>query len=361
MLVLLLTLLCFFGLSLIQHVRHEEISPKKKRSADKGFYVTAYVVQTPSFFNRLKTEAKQAGLNTIVVDAKHFLEGELLLLVKARKCLPGIRVSGDEYFTKVIKGLQKEGFIVSARIVVFKDDHLVIARPDLGIRVKSEKKEGGVDLYQDLKGGKWADPYNAEVRLYNALIAERAALCGVDEVQFDYIRFPAERRARETIYPGYQEGKSKIDMIEAFLSDVRQRLKKYNVSIAVDIFGVTAWQSKNDIASLGQDLKRLAKHIDVISPMLYPSHFHAGYDGFANPGSEPYYFVAAGIKKTREILSTEAVAVVPWIQGFNLRSPNYGPQYIADQVKACKDAGATGYLIWNASNRYETAFSGLRN
>jgi len=63
-----------------------------------------------------------------------------------------------------------------------------------------------------------------------------------------------------------------------------------------------------------------------------------------------------GVKKVKKILSGEAVAIVPWIQGFNLRSPNFGPTYISEQIRACKDGGAEGYLIWNARNVYDTSF-----
>jgi hypothetical protein len=239
-------------------------------------------------------------------------------------------------------------------MVVFKDDHLALSRPDLAVKI------GGGGLYRDRKGGKWIDPYSDEARLYNELIAESAALSGVDEVQFDYIRFPAEGAARYAYYPHQKEGVSKVDVICEFLKAVRERTAKYNTSLAVDIFGVTAWQSQNDIESLGQDLKRMAKYLDVLCPMFYPSHFHYGYDGFANPGSHPYYFVNTGVKKAKEILSGEATVLVPWIQGFNLRSPNYGPNYILEQVRACEDEGVEGFLIWNASNVYDVSFSGLR-
>jgi hypothetical protein len=94
--------------------------------------------------------------------------------------------------------------------------------------------------------------------------------------------------------------------------------------------------------------------------MFYPSHFHAGYDGYANPGSYPYYFVNTGVKKAKEILSGEATILVPWIQGFNLRSPNFGPGYMLEQIKACKDEGVDRYLIWNARNDYEVTFQALR-
>jgi len=317
-------------------------------------YVTFWVAQTKARFDELRRQAKESGLNTLVIDAKEILSRPVLQLAREKKLTSETKVTPEAWLTQLTQKLHEEGFIVTVRLVTFKDDHLVLARPDLGVRV------GGGGLYRDNKGGKWADPYADEVRLYNELIAERAALSGVDEVQFDYIRFPAEGGALNAYYPFEKEGVSKVDAICSFLEAVRKRVEKYKVSIAVDIFGVTAWQSKNDIKNLGQDLKRMAKYIDVISPMFYPSHFHYGYDGFANPGAYPYYFVNTGVKKAKEILSAEAVAIVPWIQGFNLRSPNFGPGYISEQVRACREEGVNSYLIWNARNVYDVSFAALR-
>jgi hypothetical protein len=325
----------------------------KKRTSDRGIYVTAYVAQLPVRFEYLKKHAKKAGLNTLVIDAKEVLSRPFIDLIRQKKLLPGTRPIANPWLSKLAEDLHREGFIVTVRLVVFKDDRLVLARPDLGVRLR------GGGLYRDRKSGKWADPYSDEVRLYNALIAESAALSGVDEVQFDYIRFPAEGMAQYASYPHVKEGISKVDIICEFLKETRARVAPYNTSLAVDIFGVTAWQSKNDIENLGQDLKRMAKYLDVISPMLYPSHFHAGYDGYDNPGSYPYHFINTGVEKAKGLLSDEATVLVPWIQGFNLRSPNFGPGYITEQVRGAEKEGVRRFLIWNASNNYDVSFRAL--
>ncbi|MBU1867390.1 MAG: putative glycoside hydrolase, partial [Candidatus Margulisbacteria bacterium] len=262
--------------------------------------------------------------------------------------------TADPWLSEFTAKLHEQGFIVSTRLVVFKDDHLALARPDLAVKVP------GGGYYRDLKEGKWADPYSNEVRLYNELVAERAAASGVDEIQFDYIRFPAEGRAKHAYYPHEKNGISRVDIVCEFLAGVKKRLERYNVSLAVDIFGIAAWQQPVDVQSLGQDLKRMSAYLDVLSPMLYPSHFHAGYDGYDNPGSYPYHFMSQGVKKSLDILSGEATTLVPWIQGFNLRSPNFGANYILEQVRAAKELGVDHFLVWNASNNYETTFAALR-
>jgi len=347
-----LFVLFFFALSFAPQSPLKEFT-KTKRTSERGIYVTAYVAQLPRRFNELKENCKAAGLNTMVIDAKEILSRPYVELARQHKLTAETRATPNPWLSKLAAEMHRDDLILTARIEVFKDDHLVLARPDLGVQLN-----GG--LYRDRRGGKWLDPYSDEARLYDALIAESAALSGVDEVQFDYIRFPAEGEARHATYPHRKEGISKVDIICEFLKDVRARVAPYNTSLAVDIFGVTAWQSQVDIDSLGQDLKKMGQYLDVLSPMLYPSHFHAGYDGFANPGSEPYYFVHTGVKQAKVLLSQEAVALVPWIQGFDMHSPNFGTNYILEQVRACKEEKIRGFLIWNAGNNYSVSFAALK-
>jgi hypothetical protein len=320
---------------------------KQKKHSERGIYITHSVAQMTQRFGSIRAGAKRAGINTLVIDVKPII-GKGPLAAAKNHTLKSYRASSDAWLSQLCTQLHAEGFIVSARIPVFKDDWLAIYRPDLALD------------YLDRKGGHWLNPYKDEARLFNSLIAEIAANSGVDEVQFDYIRFPAEGNMSTVVFSSAEtKGLTRVDIICQFLDETKKRLQHKNVSMAVDIFGVVAWQSKGDINALGQDLKRMGKYLDVLAPMLYPSHFHDGYDGFANPGSEPYHFMNVGVVKSLEILSGEAVTLVPWIQGFNMKSPNYGPDYILQQVKACEDAGVKNFLIWNASNNYDVSFNAL--
>ena len=327
----------------------ESLQFKTLRHAERGIYITHNIAQLPVRFKYLRDEAKKCNINTLVIDLKPLLSKPILALAKDHKMNSSYQVVPDPKVTKMIAQLHEEGFIVSARIPVFKDDWLAIYRPDLALP------------YRDRKGGRWLNPYKAEARLYNELIAAAAAASGADEVQFDYIRFPAEGDLGRLTFSSQETGGlSKVDVICLFLKEVKERLKNKKTSMAVDIFGVVAWQYKGDIDTLGQDLKKMAPYLEILSPMLYPSHFHPGYDGYSNPGSEPYYFMNMGVVKSLEILSGEAVQLAPWLQAFNMNSPNYGPEYIRQQVKACTDAGVNYYLFWNASNNYDVVFAALR-
>ncbi|MBU0574261.1 MAG: putative glycoside hydrolase [Candidatus Margulisiibacteriota bacterium] len=323
-------------------------STKKKVSSDKGLYVTSWVAKTPKRFEQIKKLAKSRGLNTLVIDAKYDIEGQLIPIIKDKKLTPKTRVTASTWLKELADQVHKEGFILTARIVVFKDDHLVLARPDLSVKLPGNR------MYRDHKGGRWANPYEPEVRLYNELLAEIAAMSGVDEVQFDYIRFPAEGEAGRLKFPEEKE-LSRVAVINTFLRDTRNRLAKYNVSIGVDIFGITAWEKSDyDIKTLGQSIEAMAEYIDVLSPMLYPSHFHRGFDGHAIPGEDPYYFISKGIERTQLLIKDRNVKIVPWIQGFAMETSWFGPKYISEQIRACRDNSVDRFLIWNARNVYDS-------
>ena len=87
-----------------------------------------------------------------------------------------------------------------ARIVVFKDDLLAAARPDLAVRT------AGGGIYVDREKLRWVDPARPEVWDYNLQIAAEAAALGFDEIQFDYVRFP-DQRGIEFCVPNTEENR----------------------------------------------------------------------------------------------------------------------------------------------------------
>lgn len=317
-----------------------------KMPAEKGIYITQSVANSSNRFGTLKQLAKSRGYNTFVIDVKYEAEKPFLARMKNNQIDTATSAEVIPWISNLTTKLKAEGFRVIGRMVVFKDEHLAIARPDLAIKQNGK-------LYRDHKGGLWIDPYSPEAQNYLALIAESIIKSGIDGVQFDYIRFPAEGESKGPIVLPFEDGQSRVKVICDFLKLARQRIDPYpNASIEFDIFGITAWQNKVDITKLGQDLKEISYYVDAICPMLYPSHFHSGYDGFKNPGSEPYYFVNTGVKKIKEIIPDKRVKIIPWIQGFALRAPNFGTPYIEAQIKAGEDLGEDSFLIWNAGNNY---------
>jgi hypothetical protein len=251
--------------------------------------------------------------------------------------------------------LHSLGMHAIARVAIFRDERLVVAHPELA--VKSRKtgqpwRENGKLV--------WTDPSQPKVQEYDIALAKRAAESGVDEVQFDYVRFPAEGDQKDAIFVFQTQHPDwhRSDVIADFLKRAYAELHPTGVLFSLDVFGIMAWQRPVDLAHTGQDIVKMAKHCDVLSPMIYPSHFF-GMDGIAHPGDAPEHFIGESMKRFELITKGSDVVIRPWLQAFRWRTKTYSPKYIETQVLTAKDKGGIGFLFWNAANDYSKPYAAM--
>ncbi|MCL1912023.1 MAG: putative glycoside hydrolase [Leptospirales bacterium] len=321
----------------------------------RGLYLTGRSAGKPAFLESVPS-LKKKGINAIVFDVKD-VDG--ILHYKSRVPLAlkhnlheNAAIDNVDMF---IKNLKSKGIYIIARIAVFRDILLVKKAPELAIKSRSSQKiwKGGGEV--------WCDPTNKTVQDYITGLALEIAQKGVDEVQFDYIRFPTGGNIGDAAYSFECGVMSREDVIASFLKQAYEKISAENVRLSIDIFGVVAWGKKVDINSTGQRIELLSRYCDYISPMLYPSHFENHFDGYANPADNPYYFINEGNKKVMSLLSNKEVVIRPWVQAFKWKVTSFGPQYIIKQIKASDDSGAKGYLFWNASNEYKNVLTAMES
>ena len=72
-------------------------------------------------------------------------------------------------------------------------------------------------------------------------------------------------------------------MIAEFVHYATQRLKPLGVRVSTDLFGLAATRD----LGIGQVPKRIAKYVDAIYPMVYPSHYGCGEYGLDDPNAAP--------------------------------------------------------------------------
>ena len=320
----------------------------------RGVYFTGDSAGSSRFLERL-ARLKAAGINAVVFDVK-----DITGTVHTRSSVAEVKKFGlnsmgaIDNLPKMIRECRRHGMYVIARIAVFRD-HLLYEK-DPSSRIKS--KSTGRDWNPGNKE-KWCDPTNSRVQEYNISLACELADSGVDEIQFDYIRFPTVGDQKDAGYAWSGGKMEKTGAVAAFLKNAHSRLRARNCFLSIDIFGVVAWGKNIDIEKTGQQISLLAANCDVISPMLYPSHFNDKFDGFAKPGDHPYHFIMKGCIKVRELAGNSRVIVRPWLQAFAWRVSRYNAAYIVEQVKGSFDSGSYGYLFWNASNKYDEVIQGM--
>src|SRR5690242_21086075 len=233
---------------------------------------------------------RELGGNAVVFDIKDS-DGILnipfehpLAVEKRRPVIPDL--------PKFVHFLHAQNMHAIARIAIFRDEHLVLTHPELAVqsrRTGQPWKENGKLV--------WTDPSQPKVQEYDIALAKKAAAAGVDEVQFDYVRFPAEGDQKDasfyfqTAHPDWKRS----DVITDFLKHAYAELHPTGALLSLDVFGVMAWQRPVDLAHTGQDIVGMAKFCDVLSPMIYPSHFF-GMDGYEHPGDAPEHFIGESMR-----------------------------------------------------------------
>src|SRR6201981_110897 len=155
-----------------------------------------------------------------------------------------------------------------------------------------------------------------------------------------------------------KRGPQRTDVITAFLRKAYAEIHPTGALFSLDVFGVMAWQRQVDLSHTGQDIVGMAHYCDVLSPMIYPSHFF-GMDGIARPGDEPAHFIGESMDRFELITKGSGVVIRPWLQAFHWRTKTYSPEYIKVQVETAKNKGGIGFLFWNAANDYSKPFTAM--
>ena len=237
-----------------------------------------------------------------------------------------------------------------ARIVVAKDPLLASKKLNLAIKRKSD-----LEPWLDKNGNPWLDPHHREVWQYAADLAREAYQLGFSEVQFDYVRFPDEKRLqREATYP-LANGRVRAQVIREQLGFLRRAVKPLPMRVTADVFGLTATDTTD--MGIGQKWEMFVDQVDVVLPMVYPSHFARGTYKLRNPNAHPYETIDNALKDALERTKPVAGAakIIPWYQDFTLGPPHYYAQHIRAQKKAGYDNGFPSWILWNPKSNYTIA------
>jgi hypothetical protein len=311
----------------------------------KALYLSFYGVGSKALRDPALKMIEDTELNALVIDVK----GDRGMIPYRSSVALASEVGAQRIITvrepsALIALFKARGIYTIARVVVFKDDLLATARPELAV------KTPGGEIWRDREHLGWVDPFRKEVWAYNLQIAEEAARMGFDEIQFDYVRFPDSRSPRFS-QPSTEEGR--VGAIAGFLREARSRLAPYNVFVAADIFGYVCW-NLND-TDIGQKLDPIAAAVDYLCPMLYPSGFQFGIPGYRNPVQNPHEIVYLSLKRAQERTKIASVRFRPWLQAFKdyaFDRRQFVGKEIADQIKASDAFGSHGWMLWNPGNVY---------
>ena len=389
----------------------EKAIPVGKDFEVRAIYLTGFMAGSEHGLRVIK-HWREVGGNAVVFDIK---DSDGSVMIPFDHPLVGPHPVYVHDVPKLVHFLHQQNMHAIARIAIFRDERLVVNHPELAVQSRKNHtawRENGKLV--------WTDPSNPKVQDYDIALAKYVAGLGVDEIQFDYVRFPAEGDQKDAMFvfqkdqpepatqaqaenlteapelasqkeeaqsakpdsksakPGAQKSKSRkpkaenqtskaapqprgpqrSDVITAFLKKAYAELHPTGVLLSLDVFGVMAWQRPIDLSHTGQDIVHMAQHCDVLSPMIYPSHFF-GMDGIEHPGDEPAHFIGESMDRFELITKGSGVVIRPWLQAFHWRTKTYSPEYIKVQVEVARQKGGIGFLFWNAANDYSKPFTAM--
>ena len=408
---------------------NEKAIPVAKDFEVRAIYLTGFMAGSEHGLRVIK-HWREVGGNAVVFDIK---DSDGSVMIPFDHPLVGQHTVYVHDVPKLVHFLHQQNMHAIARIAIFRDERLVVNHPELAVQSRKNHtawRENGKLV--------WTDPSNPKVQDYDIALAKYVAGLGVDEIQFDYVRFPAEGDQKDAMFvfqkdqpePAEAEaqqdscsdgrlarpadaklggttkvaetksaatttapsptqtadttpdpapkgqkhkaakgrpiacqvakprGPQRSDVITAFLKKAYSEIHPTSVLLSLDVFGVMAWQRPIDLSHTGQDIVHMAQHCDVLSPMIYPSHFF-GMDGIEHPGDEPAHFIGESMDRFELITKGSGVVIRPWLQAFHWRTKTYSPEYIKVQVEVARQKGGIGFLFWNAANDYSKQFRAI--
>lgn len=300
-------------------------SPAPSIWGRKGVYLTSFFLTKEGNLDEIIDHLNKTQLDSVVINAKN-MRGEVTYNTEVELAEKiGARLKRID-FGEIVKRLKEEGIYVIARLVVFYDP--MLAR------------------YLKTGDPHWVSPSSETAVNYNLAIAKELIKKGIDEIQFDYIRYPDEGLGSN------QDFEYRYRAINNFLQRAHEELSS-QVNLSADVFGRTLWEwNRKKIDPIGQHLEAVSNYVDILSPMLYPSHFNQKF------WNTPYQVV----KKTLNIGKERKLKLRPFIQAFERSIPPQIslPEYINKQIDAVIDAGIKGFLVWNPRSDYSPLWQALR-
>jgi hypothetical protein len=345
----------------------------------KGVYMTSCIASGKNLRAPLVKLLDTTELNSVVIDIKDFTgmvsidTGDPRFVINTNGChIPDIK--------EFIALLHEKDIYVIGRVTVMQDQVYTKAHPSAAVKRKSDGA-----AWKDKKGLMFVDPGASEYWQYMVDLGQASYDVGFDEINYDYIRFPSDGDMANAHF-ARTGSTTKAAMMKRFYQFLGTKMHAKHIPISADLFGMTT--TNYDDLGIGQVLEDALQNFDFVAPMVYPSHYPRGFNGWKDPNLVPYeiikFAMSKGVERANTLEEKEsgwvppvtatstasstvkipqprfvptgkyAAKLRPWIQDFN-----YGKIYteadVRAQKKATYDSGLTSWLTWDPKNKYTAA------
>ena len=319
------------------------IAPRTPLVPTRAVHMTAISWATDSLREPVLDMLRSGRINTIELDLKD--ESGVVGYDSRLPMANRIGAVQTSYrLDDAVQQIHDLGGRVVGRIVAFRDPVLARYAWDHGQREQVIQSPGGGE-YQGYGGfTNFSDPV---VRKYNIDVALEATKAGVDDILYDYIRRP-DGPLSTMVFPGLRGGAQRS--IVSFLAEARKALEPTGAFLGASVFGIAAFRPEE----VAQDVPRMARNVDYIAPLIYPSGWGPGSYDIADPARSPGQITRKSLELFQRLVQGSGARIVPWLQDFSLHGVIYGPPEVRAQVTAARAEGIVEWIFWNPNVRYST-------
>jgi hypothetical protein len=301
----------------------------------RALHVAGWTVGDETRWREILDLAASTEINSLVVDLKD--ESGLVFFRTTVPTAGTVGAIQEEYsLAEVVSTVADAGLYLIGRIVTFQDPIAARALPGIAVM------DGSTGGPYKKNGQYFLDPSDPDARQYALDLAAESCAAGFNEIQFDYVRYP-DGFGSSAVFDEGSSSEVRPVVIRDFLAEASALLNPAGCAVAADIFGFIT--STTGDGGIGQQLEDLALVADVLSPMLYPSHYSEGWFGFTVPNDHPGPVVSEALDDGLERLDS-SIVLRPWIQDFY-----YNASQVRAQIEAAEERGL-GWMLWNALSRF---------
>ena len=280
---------------------------------------------------------EESELNALMIDLKDE-SGQVMYRSEVPTVAEAGAGRGRYDLREVVEAAAENDLYVIGRLVTFQDPIAARALPEMAVWDEAT----GAPFTSDDQY--FLDPTDPDARAYALDLAEEACSMGIDELQFDYVRFP-DARPESVQFDAGVTIDIRAEAIRGFLVEAASLLHPLGCAVAVDVFGFVTTVA--DDGGIGQNWEDITSVVDVASPMLYPSHYGTGWYGYETPNENPGGVIDQALADAMRRLNRQVV-VRPWLQDFG-----YSTSEVREQIEMAEKYGL-GWMLWNARSQVTT-------
>ncbi len=321
-----------------------------------GAYAAPRTVADAARWQAFLARADTTALNAVVLDLTtpagvHFRSENTLA---ARIAAPA-HLSYD-LAARVAQAHAPRLFVIG-RLEVARAPRLVHEKPRWAIRTPRGR------TWTDARGRTALDVTNEDACEFVGRIAQEAARAGVDEVMLDALEVPPPAPGRPRLLESDRHDQPTYRAVAECARTIAGPVRRAHAQLGIAVTGALCF----DVAQAGRNGQRwedLALVADRMSPEIYP---RATRVSVGRTSARPYQAVSAavGMCYTRTLRLIKAqngepvriARLEPWIRAYG---PGFGPDALAEELRALREHGVGNALLWNGESDYDPFLPALR-